>query len=82
MIEYKEIYFNDYINLEDKSGYYCTIDEDSKAYRKNGVFHNEYDFAYIWVPIYQYWLNGVLYGQDTDYTTEEWIRFCKLKAFL
>ncbi len=47
---------------------------------KNGLRHN--NIAYNYNGYKEFYLNGIRYGNESDFTKESWRRFCKLKVFL
>jgi hypothetical protein len=50
---------------------------------KNGKAHNSKSAAYIRNTIYkEFYLNGMSYGNSSNFTKESWRRFTKLQAFL
>lgn len=86
MIDYKEISLDDWNALDDPTGYYCiTSPFGSKYFRFDYMAHNEYGPANYYkrnnIEFKEYFLYGQCYGDQSKYSDEEWIRFCKLKAF-
>ncbi len=49
---------------------------------KNGTIHNSKNAAYIADRIPDFWLNGIFYGSEEEFSKKSWRRFVKLQAFL
>lgn len=50
---------------------------------KNGKYHNNKNAANICNISYKdFYLNGVIYGTENDFTKKSWRKFVKLGAFL
>lgn len=87
MIEYKEIDFDDYCDLDDTSGYYRTIVRGASSiwYRKNDKAHRIDGPAKIYKNVHYYCLDGKQFGSQKDFTDETWkifaTRYMKLQAF-
>jgi hypothetical protein len=82
--EYKEISPEDFAKLTDTTGLYCFATPHGTYFLKNNLRHNEKGAAVIYthkskdLPNKEYWLNGVYYGTNNDFSTqEEWIEFAK-----
>lgn len=82
MIKYTEIEYKDWILLKNRSGYICVKHINRERYYKDDELHNEFGPAVSWHDgAKRYYLYGKFYGYEEDYTNEQWIRYCKLKAF-
>jgi hypothetical protein len=50
---------------------------------KNGKAHNSKNAAYVRNSGYEeFYLNGICYGNQDDFTKKSWRRFAKMQAFL
>ena len=47
---------------------------------KNGLFHNDVGAAIVWLNgKKEWWIDGVLYGCNDDFTDESWMMFLLFK---
>lgn len=95
--DYKEINYYAWQELyyKDRLGYYCTITDTCKWYRKDELRHNEYGAAVVYFSNNnkEYWLNNkryldynhfscdVLVDSSIIASDENWAKYCKLKVF-
>lgn len=85
---HKEILYNDWFNLTDKSGaYYYQFSDALTVYRLDSLRHHEYGAALVFTEenYRHYYLFGKFYGNQTNFTDETWQIFAakliKLKVF-
>lgn len=90
MIKYTEIKFEKYVDLYDKSGYYCTVSSHCTIYRKDNKWHNEYGAAIVYheSQYKTYYLESDCYGSNNPRESihyipsdEYWIKYQKLMVF-
>ncbi len=68
-----------------KDNKFSAIYSDSEFFQffKNGKYHNIKNAASIYKISYKdFYLNGVIYGNESHFTKQSWRKFVKLKAFL
>lgn len=90
MIKYTKINFEKYVDLYDKSGYYCTVDSRCRIYRKDNKWHNESGAAVVYHDdsCKMYYLENNCYGSNVLHNSmhyipsdEYWIKYQKLMVF-
>lgn len=87
--EYKEVSFSDWVHFVYGKNqiYICVVSKNGdREYYKDNKLHNEYGPAVIYVDVDVYINNGLQYyyegKQYFPKSDDEWIKFCKLKAFI
>jgi hypothetical protein len=59
------------------------INDYEIMFLKNNRLHNHKNFAIFFdSDRYSFCLDGIIYGDQNDFTKQSWRRFVKLKAFL
>lgn len=85
MIDYQDISYTSYVfdNIDKSKAWRVMYSDGTIWYVVNKSTHRENGPAIIQSNGHLgYFYYGIRYGNHKDYTNEQWIRFCKLKAFI